>query len=220
MRKNDIKCCGVVRYIWCLLVSICARPFFSSYFYRKIYSSNCIWQYSALRNALPILSTESIAFLDTKRVYSFRPIIEFFLRILNSCWCGQKKRFSIKKLMCFLFFPGTQIVQFLMPKIRKHLLNWSRNEFFFNIQNKKLILQTTNSISSANASLFGVKHIPEYPCQLQKFIFPKKLQNVFKSYFHLLGGDHILFDGCLQVHAWVKPHIPGKIWTNISSRHR
>ena len=95
------------------------RPACSSYSSRKIYSSMFIWQSSSLRNALLILSTDSIAFLDTNRVYSFRRIIEFFFVFLNSCLCRPKKEFfDKKKLTCFVFLnPGAPDFQFLLPKM-------------------------------------------------------------------------------------------------------
>jgi hypothetical protein len=45
--------------------------------------------------------------------------------------------------------------------------------------NEKLILQTTNAISPAHATLFGVMHIPQYPCHMQKIIFPQKNYKMF-----------------------------------------
>ena len=88
------------------------------FFSKDILIDFFIWQSSALRNALLILSTDSIAFLDTNKVYSFRRIIEFFFVFLNSCWCRQKKRvFQRKTWRGTVFFkPGTQDFQFLMPK--------------------------------------------------------------------------------------------------------
>ena len=93
--KNDIKCDGAVRYIWCLVVCICARPAGSSYSSRKIYSSIFIWQSSSLGNALLIFPLTALHFLTRTGCILF---VEFsnFLRILDSCWCGQKKKFFNK----------------------------------------------------------------------------------------------------------------------------
>jgi hypothetical protein len=69
---------------------------------------------------------------------------------------------------------------------------WERKIDFAN--NKCNFSSTRNTFWCHAHSAVSLPHAKDY-------FPPKKLQNVFKSYFHLLGGDHIIFDGCLQVHA-------------------
>ena len=130
-----------------------------------------------------------------------------FLRIFEFLLVRVKKKFSTKKLTCFFFSWDTRFSILIAYNVRT--LSQMKQEwnfvlysvcgcrrfagffcffcpgeflFVFFCGNEKLILQPTNAISPAHATLFGLMLIPQYPYHLQKRLdSPQKITKCFQD---------------------------------------